>query len=628
MPPAAFGGKGGNLGNNGSVVQVERIEAEGVQLRNAKGNSGFVKWDTLRDPVSQRVRLTYGDVITIDAIQSATSTEHINAMPSGSEAVQSFKAYVAQSRSRETTFLVVADGRERTEIIGRRALGNVAPITEDDVWANVARNLSRQPEKELATDLLDRAREMRTGTARSLATAFQPKQQRDAQGQEGTTLHQTFAQRRGEQDVARQAQAMGTAAAQNSATTREITRRLTGPGEARKAVQEARRSMRPAAARPNKGKKQPVITPTEAQAEFAEALHRAGLRPKGAPIMDGQKHRVPVEGDRKGRLSGTYIGHLDGYPAGYIHNFKTGDETRWRASRPSKETTPEERERAKAQIAADRAARDAERSHREAVTSHKARATWNRAKPAQAHPYLTRKDVAAHGLRQDRQGSLLVPMRDVAGRLWGVQTITADGGKLYMAGGKKQGTHALLGELRPGQPLVIAEGFATAATMREVTGLAVAVAFDSGNLAEVARAYRERDPARPIVIAADNDHHLPRREVPLPNVGEVKAAAAAQEVGGVVLQPAFAPTDAGTDWNDYAAQHGKAAVRLLAQAELSKQGIELPTEMAKQTQAAPAVTQAMRDAARQRAGQAAQTPDQAAREAARRAQQRPAGPRL
>jgi hypothetical protein len=345
--PAAFGGKGGNLGNNGSVVQVERIEADGVQLRNAKGNSGFVKWDTLRDPVSQRVRLTYGDVITIDAIQSATSTEHINAMPSGSEAVQSFKAYVAQSRSRETTFLVVADGRERTEIIGRRALGNVAPITEDDVWANVARNLSRQPEKELATDLLDRAREMRTGTVRSLATAFQPKQQREAQGQEGTTLHQTFARRRGEQDVARQAKAMGTAAAQNSATTREITRRLTGPGEARKAVQEARRSMRPAAARPNKQKKQPVITPTEAQAEFAEALHRAGLRPKGAPIMDGQKHRVPVEGDRKGRLSGTYIGHLDGYPAGYIHNFKTGDETRWRASRPSKETTPEERERAK-----------------------------------------------------------------------------------------------------------------------------------------------------------------------------------------------------------------------------------------------------------------------------------------
>ena len=626
--PAAFGGKGGNLGNNGSVVQVERIEANGVQLRNAKGNSGFVKWDTLRDPVSQRVRLTYGDVITIDTIQSATSTEHINAMPSGSEAVQSFKAYVAQSRSRETTFLVVADGRERTEIMGRRALGTMAPITEDDVWANVARNLSRQPAKELATDLLAQANRAHTGTVRSLATAFQPKQQREAQGQEGTTLHRAFSQRRGEQDVARQAQAMGAAAAQNTTATGEITRLLTGPGEVRKAVQEARRSMRPAAARPKRGRKQPVMTPTEAQAEFAEALHRAGLRPKGAPIMDGQKHRVPVEGDRKGRLSGTYIGHLDGYPAGYIHNFKTGDETRWRASRPSKETTPEERETRNAQIAADRAVRDAERRHREAVTSHKARAIWNRARTAQGHPYLTRKGVAAHGLRQDRAGNLLVPMRDVEGRLWGVQTITPDGGKLYMAGGRRRGAHALLGELLPGQPLLIAEGFATAATMREATGLAVAVAFDSGNLVEVSRAYRERDPDRPIVIAADNDHHLPRKEVPLPNVGEVKAAVAAQEVGGVVLQPAFAPTDAGTDWNDYAAQHGKAAVRLQVQAELAKHGIELPAALIKPTTATAAVTQAMRDAARQRAGQAAQTPDQGAREAARRAQRRPAGPKL
>ncbi len=147
---------------------------------------------------------------------------------------------------------------------------------------------------------------------------------------------------------------------------------------------------------------------------------------------------------------------MDSYPAGYIHNFKTGDEIRWSASRPSKETTPEERDREKAQIAADRAARNAERSRREAVASHKARAIWNRAQPAQAHPYLTRKGVSAHGLRQDRNGNLLVPMRDADGKLWGVQTIKPDGSKLYMAAGKKQGMHALLGELQPGQPLVIA----------------------------------------------------------------------------------------------------------------------------------------------------------------------------
>ena len=92
--------------------------------------------------------------------------------------------------------------------------------------------------------------------------------------------------------------------------------------------------------------------------------------------------------------------------------------------------------------------------------------------------------------------------------------------------------------------------------MREATGLATVVAFDSGNLLDVARAFRERDPQRPIVIAADNDYHLPLMEVPLPNVGQVKATAAAEAVRGLVLTPGFAHGDKGTDWNDYAAQHG------------------------------------------------------------------------
>lgn len=70
------------------------------------------------------------------------------------------------------------------------------------------------------------------------------------------------------------------------------------------------------------------------------------------------------------------------------------------------------------------------------------------------------------------------------------------------------------------------------------------------------------------------------------------------------------------------------AMRQLVQAELSKQGFELPAGMAKPPQAASAVTQAMRDTARQSASRAAQTPDQAARESARRVQPRPARPTL
>src|SRR3954469_13608124 len=157
---------------------------------------------------------------------------------------------------------------------------------------------------------------------------------------------------------------------------------------------------------------------------------------------------------------------------------------------------------AKEALAAEQAARDAQRRHREAVVSHAVSAIWNRAKPVRTHPYLTRKGVEAHELRQNRRGELLVPMRDIDGRLWSVQTITPEGGKLFRREGRKQGTHALLGELQPGAPVVVAEGFAPGAGVRETPGRGTVPALDGANLMEVPRAYRERDPQRPIIFAA------------------------------------------------------------------------------------------------------------------------------
>jgi len=608
---AAVTGRGIVIGHNGSVVKVERIEVEGIQVRNDKGTSGFVKWDSLRDPASGRIRLTYGDVITIDAIQSATSTEHLNVLPTGSEAVHGFKNYVAQSRARETTWLVVSDGRERDEIMGQRALGNVDPITEDDIWSNVATNLSRQPEKQLAIDLIRRSNEVHIGTVRSLATAFQPRQQRRAEGREETTLHRQFAERRDGQKMARAAEDLHVAIQRRGVAMRKIAGLLAGPVDAQRSekmearwrsVRAARRSVRAPAERPKREKRLTPMAQAKADvhAEFAAALYRAGLRANGAPIMDGRKHRVPVEGDRSGRKSGTYIGHLDERPAGYIHNFKTGEEIRWKSEREYPVLAPAEWQRMKARITAEQSARESEKRRRETQAAHKALAAWNRARPVRAHPYLTRKGVAAHGLRQARDGNLIVPMRDADGRLWGIQTIDVAGNKLFMRDARKHGLQAAIGTPGPGEPVVIAEGFATAATLRETTGLAIIAAFDSGNLLDVARSIRARDPDRPIIFAADNDHHLPTLATPLPNVGAVKAREAASAVGGIVLSPAFASGDAGTDWNDYATQHGKEAMRALAQVELRSHGIELPSVAGSATTRQDAVTQSDRDAARER----------------------------
>ena len=61
----------------------------------------------------------------------------------------------------------------------------------------------------------------------------------------------------------------------------------------------------------------------DARDEFATALKAAGLVLEKEPLMDGQLHRVPVEGATKGTRDGSYVGFLDGKPSGYIENFKT-----------------------------------------------------------------------------------------------------------------------------------------------------------------------------------------------------------------------------------------------------------------------------------------------------------------
>ena len=68
--------------------------------------------------------------------------------------------------------------------------------------------------------------------------------------------------------------------------------------------------------------------------EFAAALRSMGCVVSGEhPIMDGQKHRITVQGEKHSENSGSgfYVSHLDGHPAGYIKNNKTGSEMRWKS---------------------------------------------------------------------------------------------------------------------------------------------------------------------------------------------------------------------------------------------------------------------------------------------------------
>jgi putative DNA primase/helicase len=85
---------------------------------------------------------------------------------------------------------------------------------------------------------------------------------------------------------------------------------------------------------------------------------------------------------------------------------------------------------------------------------------------------------------------LLIPLYDSDGTLHSLQFIDADGAKRFKTGGRKQGCYFSIGQ--PKDVLCLAEGYATAASISEATGHAVAVAFDAGNLLSVAKVLREK----------------------------------------------------------------------------------------------------------------------------------------
>ena len=295
--------------------------------------------------------------------------------------------------------------------------------------------------------------------------------------------------------------------------------------------------------------------------QFAGALRESGLQLDGTPQMDGQLYRVRADGDQGAERSGAYRGHLDGRPAGFIQNHRTGVKQNWKASGQAAALDARDRAQMAAEAAQKRHDRAHEREQQAERVAQQVDAIWTAATPVEAHPYLAEKGVQSHGLRQDDAGRLLVPVQDADGRLWSVQKIGSDGFKHFHEGGRVEGGHFAIGDIRGQDPVLIAEGYATAATLHEMTGMPAIVAFNAGNLLPVAQTYRAIDPDRVIYIAGDDDWQrsteLDAQGRPKVNVGRVKAEEAAAAIGGQAVFPEFALGSDGTDWNDLAQTRGR-----------------------------------------------------------------------
>jgi len=250
-----------------------------------------------------------------------------------------------------------------------------------------------------------------------------------------------------------------------------------------------------------------------------------------------------------------------------IHEAKANG---WRDDGMHQKPTPEELAERR-RITAERAAKEeAEIARERAEAAQKAATIWREAKPApENHPYLAAKQIKPHGAKQSGN-ALVIPLR-AGGELHSLQFVGPAGDKRFLSGGRVAGCYFSLGNTKGAAALAICEGFATGASIQEATGYPVAVAFNAGNLGAVAKAMREKFPALPLILCADDDVSTEG------NPGITKATEAARSVGGRLAIPDFGEGRqlGQTDFNDMAALHGLEAVkRAIAGAKAPDRGTD------------------------------------------------------
>ncbi|HAV1785656.1 TPA: hypothetical protein JG909_004322 [Enterobacter hormaechei subsp. steigerwaltii] len=308
------------------------------------------------------------------------------------------------------------------------------------------------------------------------------------------------------------------------------------------------------------------LSPAE---EFAQKLEDAGfiLPDNGLPEMDGKRHRVATEGDKPGTKSGIYQGYLDGRPAGWYQNHRSSEgKVNW-TSTGTYQYDPVEAIKQRALAAQKRWDREIKAHDDYARIAKTLSSQWSKMPDApDTHAYLARKGVTASaGVKLDKYDNLVIPLRNTDSELRSLQYIKPDGTKNLKKGAEKTGNYFVVGgELNPQVPLLYAEGYATAASLHQATGMPVIMTVDAGNMVTVSRKLSELYPDSAHIILGEDDFTKDD------NKGLNKAREAAEAIGGTYIIPqfteseralAFAGAGSFSDFNDIHASRGIDAVR-------------------------------------------------------------------
>lgn len=286
--------------------------------------------------------------------------------------------------------------------------------------------------------------------------------------------------------------------------------------------------------------------------------------------LDGQYHRFDHAGALTGWFKGrkvTGVGTDKGFGViAAFGDFKTGESHEFK-DLSSLGTAPETTAWVEVELVKMREEEQAERRATQERVASELEKIWEEGIDLGLTPYLKRKGLnKRYGARicPEYTDTLLVPGRDVNGKIWTIQRILpqkteAGLDKLMKKGGRIEACFHTIGEISPEGVIYVCEGFATAASVSEAVGgegVATVAGFNANNLAPVGAALRAKYPHARIVFCGDDDLWTERNGKPW-NPGREKALAAATACGGVALFPVFQSLDGHpTDFNDLHAREG------------------------------------------------------------------------
>lgn len=318
---------------------------------------------------------------------------------------------------------------------------------------------------------------------------------------------------------------------------------------------------------------------TDIRKQVLDFMRSLGIQPydEHSIILDGNIHRFRTIEDKDYQKSGAICIYCEGWPAGWVQDWRKGIKENWKydiSALDSERRDYFNSEEFKKLAEEKHRKAEIQREEKRIEMSEHARLLWNSLPFAdEKQPYLNRKNISAFDLKYNENNeSLAVPLRKFDGTFMSLQWIPNEPKKnksFYCGASLKEAFWSSGLDDTNVDIVLLGEGFATMAKIRELTGYPCVAAMSCSRLKEIAAVIHRNLPESKIIIMADNDWETEQTRKYNPGIREAQSVVQ-QKLALGFIAPEFSSDDAGcSDWDDFAIRYGDEKTKEILQEKIN-----------------------------------------------------------